>query len=67
MSANPPHTASISGEFISPEEAAILLESYEQVRLMKHLGMSVHWLEHETQGSVVLVQGSNGEFAKLVA
>lgn len=57
----------ISGNFISVGDACCLLEQSVEHKRMNSGGISMHWLTHDTRGNVVLVQGSNGEFALLSA
>lgn len=51
------------GEFVDLEEAAKLLDATSVV--IQQGGLSLHWTHCDRKGAVVLIQGSNGEFAVL--
>ena len=49
--------------FLNVGEACSLLDQSEEIQVQQEGGMSLHWLRHDTRGEVLMVQGSNGEFA----
>lgn len=57
----------VQANFISVSDACSILDQCEEKRVEQLGGMSLHWLQHDTRGEILMVQGSNGEFAVVEA
>lgn len=52
----------IQANFVNVSDACGILDQSEEVNVEQSGGMSLHWLQNDTRGEILMVQGSNGEF-----
>lgn len=59
--------STVSGEYISMDEACQLIEQSQNAAVLRQGGMSMRLVKCQRRGEAILVEGSNGEFALIRA
>lgn len=55
--------STVSGEFISMDEACRLIEQSQNATIVQRGGLSMRLVKCQRRGEAILVEGTNGEFA----